>query len=145
MLSYRNWCGSIASQSARNYLGMGSGFYESSDNNNEIPSVLKNIVDTLQEAELLTRQPEIDIFVNPKACQAVANSVPSFNNAGWKVREAGQPECFKILSIITREIHFQRQPPRKFRPLQQRMALSGLRQPHRPRLCQPDGLSKRQS
>ena len=74
---------------------MGSGFYESSDSNNKIPSVLKNIVDKLQEAELLTRQPEIDVFVNPKACQAVANSVPSFNHAGWKVREAGQPEYFK--------------------------------------------------
>ena len=84
------------SQSARNYLGMGSGFYESSESNSKIPSVLKNIVDTLQEAELLTRRPEIDIFVNPKACQAVANSVPSFNKAGWKVREAGQPECFKV-------------------------------------------------
>lgn len=83
------------SQTARNYLGMGSGFYESSDGNNKIPSVLKNIVDTLQEAELLTRRPEIDIFVNPKACQAVADSVPSFNSAGWIVREAGQPECFK--------------------------------------------------
>jgi len=82
------------SQSARNYLGMGSGFYESSDSN-KIPSVLKNIVDKLQEAELLTRRPDIDIFVNPKACQAVANSVPSFNDAGWMVREAGQPECFK--------------------------------------------------
>ena len=75
---------------------MGSGFYESSDSNNRIPSVLKNIVDKLHEAELLTRQPEIDVFVNPKACQAVANSVPSFNHAGWKVREAGQPEYFKV-------------------------------------------------
>ena len=84
------------SQSARNYLGMGSGFYESSESNSKIPSVLKNIVDTLLEAELLTRYPEIDIFVNPKACQAVATSVTSFNNAGWMVREAGQPECFKI-------------------------------------------------
>jgi len=85
-----------SSQSARNYLALGSGFYESSDRNNEIPSVLRNIVDTLHEAELLTRRSEIDIFVNPKACQAVANSVPAFNNAGWMVRAAGQPECFKV-------------------------------------------------
>ncbi len=81
---------------ARNYLAMGSGFYESSDTNDKIPSVLKSIVDTLQEAGLLTREPEIDVFVNPKACQIVANSMPSFNKAGWAVREAGQPECFKI-------------------------------------------------
>ena len=84
------------SQSARNYIGMGSGFYEGSDDNNKIPSVLKNVVDTLQKAELLTRRPQIDIFVNPKGCQAVAESVPAFNDAGWKVREAGQPECFKV-------------------------------------------------
>ncbi len=85
-----------ALRSARNYLGMGSGFFESSDTDNKIPSVLKSIVNALQEAELLTRKPEIDIFVNPKACQAVANSVASFNKAGWTVREAGQPEWFKV-------------------------------------------------
>jgi hypothetical protein len=74
---------------------MGSGFYEGSDDNNKIPSVLKNVVDTLQKAELLTRRPQIDIFVNPKGCQAVAESIPAFNDAGWKVREAGRLECFK--------------------------------------------------
>ena len=84
-----------ASHVARNYVGMGSGFYESWDSNNKIPSVLRAIVDKLHETQLLTRQPEIDVFVNPKACQAVANSVPSFNHAGWKVREAGQPEYLK--------------------------------------------------
>jgi hypothetical protein len=83
------------SHSARNYLGLGSGFYESSDSNNTIPSVLRNIVDTLHDAELLTRRPKIDIFVNPKACQAVANCVPAFNHEGWKVRDAGLPEYFK--------------------------------------------------
>jgi hypothetical protein len=84
------------SRSARNYVAMGSGFYESSESNNRIPSVLKGIIDKLHETELLTRQPEIDVFINPKACQAVANSVPSFNHAGWKVREGGQPEYFKV-------------------------------------------------
>ena len=85
-----------APQVTRNYLGMGSGFYESSDTSDRIPSVLKGIIAKLQETQLLTRQPEIDIFVNPKGCQAVANSVPSINHAGWKVREAGQPEYFKV-------------------------------------------------
>lgn len=84
-----------ASQSARNYLGMGSGYYESPDSENKIPPVLKSIVDTLQEAQLITRKPEIDVFVNPNACQAVAGSVASFTQAGWTVREAGQPACFK--------------------------------------------------
>jgi hypothetical protein len=84
------------SQSARNYIGLGSGFYESSASNNTIPPVLRDIVDTLHDAELLTRRPEIDVFVNPTACQAVANCVPAFNHQGWKVRDAGQPECFKL-------------------------------------------------
>ncbi len=84
-----------ASRSARNYFCMGSGFFETSGNSHEIPSVLKDIADGLRDAELLTRRPKIDIFVNPKACQAVANSMPSFNDAGWMVREAGQPDYFK--------------------------------------------------
>ncbi len=89
------------SHSARNYLGMGSGFYESSEGSNEIPSVLTDIVDSLREVELLTKHADIDVFVNPKACQAVAKSVPSFNSAGWKVREAGQPDYF----TVSRSLH----------------------------------------
>ena len=84
---------------ARNYLAMGSGFYESSDSH-DIPSVLRSIVDTLREAELVTRRPDIDIFVNPTACQAVANSVHAFSAAGWKVREPGQPEYFRALRSL---------------------------------------------
>lgn len=74
---------------------MGSGFYESPDGNDKIPSVLKRIVDSLQDAQLLTKQPEIDVFVNPKACQSVASSGLAFNKAGWKVRDAGKPDYFK--------------------------------------------------
>jgi len=80
--------------SARNYIAMGSGFYESSDGSDKIPSVLKRIVDSLQDAQLLTRQPEIDVFVNPMACQGVATSVLAINKAGWKVRDAGKPAYF---------------------------------------------------
>ena len=81
--------------SARNYLAMGSGFYESPDGKESIPSVLNRIVDSLKTAQLLTKKPEVDVFVNPKACQAVAHCVPAFNHAGWKVRDAGEPAYFK--------------------------------------------------
>lgn len=84
---------------ARNYLAMGSGFYESSDSS-DIPSVLRSIVDTLREAELVTRRPDIDVFVNPTACQAVANSVHAFSAAGWKVRGPGQPEYFRAVRSL---------------------------------------------
>ena len=86
------------SDTARNYLGMGSGFYESSEARDKVPSVLKRIVASLQDAELLTKQPEIDVFVNPMACQAVADSVCSINKAGWTVRVAGIPDYFKAAS-----------------------------------------------
>lgn len=83
------------SQTARNYLGMGSGFYESSNDPNKIPSVLTSIVDNLQKAELLTRQPEIDVFVNPLGCQAVATAAETIKVARWKVRDAGIPDYLK--------------------------------------------------
>ena len=82
-------------QTARNYLGMGSGFYESSDDPNKIPSVLTRIVETLQDAALLTRQPEIDVFVNPLGCQAVAKAAETIKAARWNVREAGFPDYLK--------------------------------------------------
>jgi hypothetical protein len=81
-----------ASSSARNYLAMGSGFYETSTKVGTFPAVLSNTVSVLQKANILTKQPDIDIFVNPAACQAVATSLPSLAAAGWKVRPPGAPE-----------------------------------------------------
>lgn len=80
--------------SSRNYIALGSGFFESGDGDG-IPSVLAKIVDDLKDAELLTKSPEIDVFVNPKACQAVATSVSAMTDAGWSVRAPGQPSYFK--------------------------------------------------
>jgi hypothetical protein len=87
---------------ARNYLALGSGFYESTDGSGAMPSVLQRIVSTLQKAGLVTQFPEIDVFVNPKACQAVAHSVPSFAAAGWSVRDAQQPA---YLGTAARSLH----------------------------------------
>ena len=44
---------------------MGSGYYETPDDGNAIPSVLADIVDELQQKGLLTRTPDVDVFVNP--------------------------------------------------------------------------------
>ncbi len=84
------------SKSSRNYLAMGSGFYETSDDTGKIPSVLKRIVDRLKHEELLTRNPDINIFVNPKGCQAVAGSSTAIRNAGWTIREARTPDYFGV-------------------------------------------------
>lgn len=51
----------------RNYLALGSGFYEGGK-----ASIPQKIIAKLQDSLLLTKQPEIDIFVNPTACQAIA-------------------------------------------------------------------------
>ena len=82
------------SDSARNYVAVGSGFYEESSDDGAIPSVLQRIVETLQRSGHLTQRPKVDVFVNPKACQAVARAVPAFAEAGWIVRPAWQPAFF---------------------------------------------------
>jgi hypothetical protein len=79
---------------SRNYLGMGSGFYESAQGRKEIPPVLRTIVEGLQTEGLLTKGPTIDVFVNPMSCQAVADALPSISKRGWTVREAGKPSYF---------------------------------------------------
>jgi hypothetical protein len=83
-------------------LALGSGFYESPTGKDEIPSVLKNIVDMLRNESLLTQRPRIDVYVNPKACQAVAHSMSSFTVAGWRIREARQPD---FLGVAARTLH----------------------------------------
>jgi hypothetical protein len=49
----------------RNYLAMGSGFYEAPAPCGSLPSVPFEIRDALRDAGLLTRGAEIDLFVNP--------------------------------------------------------------------------------
>jgi hypothetical protein len=77
-------------QPTRNYIGLGSGFFES-PGTGSIPPVINQIVSDLQNNRLLTNNPEVDVFVNPKACQSVAQSLPAFDAAGWHVREAVPP------------------------------------------------------
>jgi len=80
---------------ARNYLAMGSGFYESANGTNDIPFVLKTIVEGLKQEELLTRNADINVFVNPASCQAVAESLTVIGKdpwTKWKLRPPGQPQ-----------------------------------------------------
>jgi hypothetical protein len=80
----------------RNYIGMGSGFYEGSTGESEIPSVIKKIVQKLRDDNLLTKNPEVDVFVNPQSCQAVAPSQAAFKKQNWSIRPAGVPEYFGL-------------------------------------------------
>lgn len=78
----------------RNYLAMGSGFYEASHTKDAIPSVLRNIIEVLKDQQLLTVKPRLDIFVNPIACQSVATSLKALKASNFVVRPAGQPSYF---------------------------------------------------
>jgi hypothetical protein len=77
---------------ARNYICLGSGFYEAASEARTVPVVPRLIIEHLQAKRdgerLLTAKPEIDVFVNPLACQAVAAALPAMTKAGWNVRPA---------------------------------------------------------
>jgi hypothetical protein len=72
----------------RNYLAMGSGFYEGGDSG-ALPSVPATIVKALSSAGLQTPKVDIELFVNPDGCQAVAGALPAIKRAGWTVRRPG--------------------------------------------------------
>lgn len=80
----------FASSTRRNYLAMGSGFYETAKAG-QLPVVPKAIMDSLIDAGLLTQHPETDIFVNPEQCQGVAAAVDLFDS-NITVRPAHTPE-----------------------------------------------------
>lgn len=72
----------------RNYLAMGSGFFEGGQPNGQLPAVPEKIVSTLRDHRILTGTANIDVFVNPGACQAVASALHAMNTSGWDVRAA---------------------------------------------------------
>lgn len=82
-----NACGKVK----RNYLAMGSGFYEASNDPNIAPKVPLNILNTLREKGLLVSKPEVDLFVNSNACQSVATSLQPLRDSGITVRPAATP------------------------------------------------------
>lgn len=83
---------------ARNYLAMGSGYYESTNVDGRVPSVLRRIADRLRQHGLLTRSADVEIYVNPHGCQAVSTSRGAIRKVGWSVHDAVQPSCFQSLS-----------------------------------------------
>ncbi len=81
------------SAAGRNYLAMGSGFYEAPGPSGTRPTVPFEIRDTLRGAGLLTNKAEVDLFVNPAGCQAIAHAVEAITLGGIKVRSATSPEA----------------------------------------------------
>jgi hypothetical protein len=75
----------------RNYVALGSGFYQSPGDDKKIPSVLVNILDTLTRGGLLTKNPTKSIIVNPDACQAIANTSEVLQEEDWIIQPASDP------------------------------------------------------
>jgi hypothetical protein len=82
-----------AGSAARNHLSMGAGFYEA-PSGQRVPAVLERISTDLRRAGLLTANPEVAVFVNETACQAVASGAESIRKKRWEIRRAGKPTLF---------------------------------------------------
>ncbi|NLY63696.1 MAG: hypothetical protein GX070_01880 [Alcaligenaceae bacterium] len=74
-----------AKKASRNYLAMGSGFYEAAGKNDQAPKVLITILDNLKREGLLSLRSEEVVFINPNACQAIASSLEQLDKQGIKV------------------------------------------------------------
>lgn len=72
----------------RNYLAVGSGFYEGNGSGGAL--VPEKIYEALRKKGLVTKSCEKNIFVNPDACQAIAENQPR----DWEIRAAAQPKYF---------------------------------------------------
>jgi hypothetical protein len=83
-----------AGRKVRNYLALGSGFFESARSG--MPNVPKTIFDLLRQSGLLTATCEKDIFVNPRACQSIAASQSQIEEQGWIIRPAHAPGYFGV-------------------------------------------------
>ncbi|MDQ6991305.1 MAG: hypothetical protein Q9M11_06190 [Mariprofundaceae bacterium] len=89
----------------RNYLAMGSGFYESSNDSHGSPKVPLNIINRLKEVNLLTKTATIDMYVNPKACQSVASSKKELRDVmGITIRPAATSK-FVFKDGVPRTLH----------------------------------------
>lgn len=74
----------------RNYLALGSGFYEGSLSEG-VPNVISAIHQRLSDESLLTKNAEKDIIVNQQSCQSIANSLNSLEENNWQVLKAYDP------------------------------------------------------
>ena len=89
----------------RNYLAIGSGFYQKRALPGQIPSVLQTVADQLQQKGLLKARPEVDLIVERTACQAVATASDAIAEKGWTLREPFIPEYFGTGHASHRTLH----------------------------------------
>lgn len=83
----------VGGSTRRNYIVMGSGFF-GGGSAGALPFVPSRVVSALRAADsgLLTAQPEVDLVVNPTACQGIAVAVPAISRTPrWRVLGATDP------------------------------------------------------
>jgi hypothetical protein len=80
----------------RNYLALGSGFFEGEGSGDAF--VPQRILKVLQKNALVTEFCEKDLFVNPLACQAVATRQSCIEEWAWTIRAARAPGYFGTTS-----------------------------------------------
>lgn len=74
-----------AGNSARNYLAMGSGYFEQvSDGDGEL-STLNDISQELIKNGLLSKGACVEVYVNENACQGLAKAGKYIGEQGWKI------------------------------------------------------------
>lgn len=74
----------LSGSKKRNYLAMGSGYYEQIAEGGTIV-VLPAIVDALKSHDLMTAGAEVEVYVNPDACQGVGQASSFFEEHRWHV------------------------------------------------------------
>ncbi len=96
----------------RSYIALGSGFFESPEKGGNKGKAVEDlvplrIVRSLQQRRMLTESPEVDIFVEPCACQALANAsvVRSLQERDVVLRRAVTPAAVFGESAISRTLH----------------------------------------
>lgn len=76
----------------RNYLALGSGFFESEGSGRAF--VPEQIREVLKKNRIVTTSRAPNLFVNPHACQAVAERQSWIEQKGWTIRAARAPAYF---------------------------------------------------
>jgi hypothetical protein len=96
----------------RSYIALGSGFFESPEKGGKKGKAVEDlvplrIVRSLQQRGMLTGSPEVDIFVEPCACQALADAsvVRSLQERDIVLRRAVTPPAVFGESAISRTLH----------------------------------------
>lgn len=80
-------------ESSAKWLAMGSGYYEAASEVHGVPKVISKIIGRLQDSELLSLRPNVHVFVNPDACQAIAQAEQALRAANIGVHPPYQPSA----------------------------------------------------